>query len=325
MNQQNYKIDFIKALAIIMVVLHHCLAYYNSSIGSLGKIGEESIVLLQTFHVPFFMMIAGYLCHEQPVWNFYKKKILRVFVPFITFTILKFIYSTFISTEFAHGGSVSEQIGNLILIGTQYWFVYAILGMYLLAPIFWNRGKKFSKGLIAFVISYLIVLIISIWGIDLPDWFQIRRGLLYLPYFTFGCMLRQIIPDIYTLIKKHERILMLFSVVILCCYIAVYWFYPVIRFQPIRIIVAIIGLYVCYKLFDLLPRNIKILHIIAKYSLQIMFFDSFYRILLFAFIRKVISINVWIAVMISIPTIVLGIISCIVIQKIPKVKTLCGL
>ena len=134
-------IDYLKAVAIIMVIVHHCLAYLSSTANGISRVGELSIVLLHTSHVPLFCIIAGYLCHKQPVGKYYEKKVQRILIPFITFSLLKLAYSIFISSEFAHGGSsLGEQLLFSLLIGTQYWFAYAIFDLFLFAPLFWIRG-----------------------------------------------------------------------------------------------------------------------------------------------------------------------------------------
>ena len=110
-NSHKTHIDYLKALAIIMVIVHHCLAYLGSTTNGISTAGELSIVLLHTSHVPLFCIIAGYLCHKQPVGKYYWKKVQRIIIPFITFSLLKLIYSVFISSEFSHGGSsFSEQL-----------------------------------------------------------------------------------------------------------------------------------------------------------------------------------------------------------------------
>lgn len=139
--QQVEKIDYLKAVAIIMVIVHHCLAYLSSIANGISRVGELSIVLLHTSHVPLFCIIAGYLCHKQPVGKYYGKKVQRIIIPFITFSLLKLVYSIFISSDFAHGGSsIGEWFLFSFLVGTQYWFAYAIFDLFLVAPLFWIRG-----------------------------------------------------------------------------------------------------------------------------------------------------------------------------------------
>lgn len=74
-----------------------------------------------------------------------------------------------------------------------------------------------------------------------------------------------------------------------------------------------------------MPPDIKILKIIAKYSLQLMLFDSFYKVVLFAVAAKVVDINIVTAVVITILDIFLGCVSCMIAERIPILCTLVGL
>lgn len=116
----------------------------------------------------------------------------KIFIPFVVFSVLKLVYSVLISDEFAHGGeTLVQQVRYSIFIGRQYWFIYTILGMYLIAPLFWTKKDDKSNGLIMLIISYAVVCLIAIFNIPLPEWFQIDHIINYLPYFVFGCVLRQ--------------------------------------------------------------------------------------------------------------------------------------
>lgn len=309
-----------------MVVVHHCLAYYNSITETTGKVVELAIVFMHTSHVPLFCIVAGYLCHKQPLHQYYKKKFLRVLLPFFTFSILKLLYSTFISPDFSHGGNtILSQLVFAFFIGTQYWFAYAIFNQFCLAPLFWDRGGwKLSRGLIALITSYTLVVIITVLKISMLEWFQLKETINYLPYFTFGIFLVQN-KQMLSKLSNHRKLITALSSTIVLIFLYIYNGYPQIRIHPIRFFVALATIYLLYRVVEILPNNLIILSVISKYSLQIMFFDAFYRIALFSIARRMLSINVMTAVLISIPTILLGIISCLTIQKIPYVKALFGL
>ena len=88
---------------------------------------------------------------------------------------------------------------------------------------------------------------------------------------------------------------------------------------------AIAIAYLLYELVQHWPKHLRVIDLIAKYSLQIMFFDGFFRVVLFTILGKVIHINELIAIAIAALTIFLGVISCLFIEKIPYIKKLFGL
>lgn len=289
--------------------------------------GQLAIVILHTSHVPLFCIVAGYLCHKQPVLQFYWKKIRRILIPFIVFSVLKLIYSTFISSEFSHGGTnLVDQIKFSFLIGTQYWFAYAILGIFALAPLFWIRGGyRVPRSLAALIISYVIVLLITLHGKNpLPNYFQLQEIVYYLPYFSLGCLLAQE-KKIMIWCKGHSHILTMCSTIIILGFLVIYCYYPGIRVHPIRFFVAVSVAYVLYLCVRHIKKDIRVLRIVNRYSLQIMFLDGLYRVILFAIIGRMILINEVVASLIAIPTILISVVTCVIAEKIPVVRNMIGL
>lgn len=84
-------------------------------------------------------------------------------------------------------------------------------------------------------------------------------------------------------------------------------------------------MYLFYRLAKILPKNVYILKVIGRYSLQIMFFDSIFKVILFMVADKFISISMLWAIVIAIINVTLGCVCCIIIERIPYVKKLFGL
>ena len=133
-------LDYLKAFAAFLVVLGHCLSYYTAwqPLPLFAGIAED---LIYHVHVPLFFTISGFLCHRQPLRPYYKKKVLRVLVPFWFFAFLKVFFSTVIVRRFAHADTIGGQLYDAFVIGRAYWFAYAIFLMLLIAPLFWERTK----------------------------------------------------------------------------------------------------------------------------------------------------------------------------------------
>lgn len=328
--EREKEFDFIKASCAIMVVLHHSIHYYTEIVtGSVAF--DVMIALLKTCHVPLFLIAAGYFCHEQTISTFYQKKIKRIWIPFVVFSILKLVYSMFISSEFSHGGaSIVSRIKYSLLVGTQYWFIYAILGMYLIAPLFWTKKNGVhSNGMIALIVSYAIICVLTVYtevlGHSLPMYFQFGLAIFYVPYFAFGCFLRQNKDAWKSFYNNHYKGICIASTMIILAFLIIYTFNPRIWVFPMVFFVSVSCFNDLYFLVGKVKEGNKVLNTISKYSLQIMFLDSFYRVVIFKIFRAVGMTNPIIIFLATIITVFLCVVTCEVVEKIRFARVLFGL
>jgi len=92
--------------------------------------------------VPIFLMISGalLLSHEEPYGKFFKKRLTRVFVPLLFWTVIYEI-RLLLDQHYMHGGITSDDWWTFLknpLAGPVYdhlWFLYMIIGMYLVTPL----------------------------------------------------------------------------------------------------------------------------------------------------------------------------------------------
>ena len=139
-----YFLDYLRVLACFMVILVHCIEpFYLGDGGTL--IASRSDALWVTcinsmlrISVPLFVMILSYLL--VPVagstTEFYRRRIKRVAIPFIIFSIAYAIIPAWGS-----GGEIDiiENLKvltfNFLPLSGHLWFVYMMLGVYLIMPI----------------------------------------------------------------------------------------------------------------------------------------------------------------------------------------------
>lgn len=191
-------LDYLKAFAAFLVVLGHSISYYayQHPLPLFAGIAED---LIYQVHVPLFFTISGFLCHRQPLRPYYKKKVLRVLVPFWFFAFLKVFFSTVIVRHFAHADTIGGQLYDAFVIGRAYWFAYAIFLMLLIAPLFWEKDEKTPprKAIIGMVAAAVFTAVCSIKGLSLlPEVFQIGRTVKNLPFFLSGMVLRYYYPKL---------------------------------------------------------------------------------------------------------------------------------
>lgn len=333
-NHKSY-IDYIKAFACILIVLHHAVSYFIKAYDSFPA-GSRITGTVELIHVPLFFMVAGYLCHKQPLKKYFSKKFFRVLLPFLFFTTLKLLYSTLVSDEFAHSASTGGQLMMGYVFGDLYWFTYCMCLMYIAAPLLWIETKIKEKNvpLCAIIIFVVFILFSALNGkfhfAHIPNYFQFSRFILYMPYFALGFLIRYIPSDLLGKIRKRG-VLTAAAAVSLAVAVVIFIFDATSPYLMKLLFSVSVGV-VVYAVSFMLPQNIKPLKIIGKYSYQVFFLDSFYKIIVYKIAFKLLPdsflsssvgfITIFAACAV---TIVLSCATCVVVRKIPIVKTLFGL
>ncbi|MCF0229272.1 MAG: acyltransferase [Parasporobacterium sp.] len=179
-------IDILKAFSIILVVFYH--AVMCSPIPWESFPWMEAMVTLKCIHVPLFILIAGYLCHKQPVGQFFLKKVSRILVPFAFMTCLKLIFSLFVSDEYSHGDSLGTKFYEAFIKGDLFWFCYCILIIFLLAPLIWNSRLRMWLALGIFTAADVVI---AVTGVQITGIFQIAQVIYHMPFFAVGMLLAE--------------------------------------------------------------------------------------------------------------------------------------
>ena len=75
--QRLQHIDFMKGVAIFLVVLGHVYQFSLNNCGTMFK-------FIYLFHMPFFFMLSGYFAYRTNLTLYhFKKKTVRLLVPFL--------------------------------------------------------------------------------------------------------------------------------------------------------------------------------------------------------------------------------------------------
>lgn len=148
-------LDYLRVLAIFGVLLNHISAnwenalFLNSEIAlvynSLGRIG-----------VPLFLMLSGVLLlnNKLPIKEFIKRRYPRVIIPFLFWMTLLIMFFILLNPHILDG-NVAVYVIKRYLSGR--WYVWMILGVYLLIPIMASFIKTSKlEGVKYFLIIWLI-------------------------------------------------------------------------------------------------------------------------------------------------------------------------
>jgi len=158
--------DSLRAIAILGVLLLHAATPYVVLYEKIAVFDWQTGIVynaLSRWCVPIFLMISGALLlgrKEEPLGTFFKKRANKILLPFIAWSIIYYAWATYMWNP---GYSLKEFLIMFFNNQIYYhlWYFYALIGIYLLAPLFNIFVNHASKQMI----GYVVVLWILFYGI----------------------------------------------------------------------------------------------------------------------------------------------------------------
>lgn len=151
--KRNYSLDILRVLACYLVIHQHVSECYYIGEGGAVVTGESTfwigiITSLCRISVPVFVMLSGYLLlpMNDAISTFFRKRFTRVVYPFVAWCILYAGYNVLMK-----GDSIPQMFTNILHIpvnfGTEIghlWYIYMLIGLYLVIPIIspWLKGAS---------------------------------------------------------------------------------------------------------------------------------------------------------------------------------------
>ena len=176
---------FLYGFSTLWILLFHCGTQVPSEgillpfsyFQSFGNCGVEIFLLLSGFGLYHSMEM------DPNIGTFYKKRLLRVFLPaFLAMSAFNIV----------KGGTLLEYIGSSTFVGYWFgietvWYVAFILTMYLFYPFVYTLQKKSTRNA---VILFLLSLLFSFFSetFHVVDK-EIQRGISRIPAFLLGCLI----------------------------------------------------------------------------------------------------------------------------------------
>lgn len=137
-------ISYLRIAATFAVILLHTVATY---VGKFPRVDIDTWHIANTIDscmracVPIFVLISGALLldKQEPLGMFMSKRIKRIGIPLLFWSIVYLLWQTFIG-QIQWSGSIIMDIKRVYMLlktGVSYhfWYIYMILGLYLLMPI----------------------------------------------------------------------------------------------------------------------------------------------------------------------------------------------
>lgn len=194
-------IDFLRFIAIVSVVIIHTQGAFIEAIhGSENWWIFNVINSLTHFSVPIFVMISGALLLKQDISIvvFVKKRFSRILFPFLFWSIVLFIGNIVLNRPLSADSILLSFLHDLVTnkINGVYWFIYMLIGLYLITPIIskWIRFAKIGE------IEYFLI----IWSFTLfLNVFNVTNFAIDLNYFSG--FIGYFILGYYLTVKRIDR------------------------------------------------------------------------------------------------------------------------
>ncbi len=161
--------DSLRALATVGVILIHISSPLVNMTWSrnmpywwIGNVADS----LVRFAVPVFLMLSGatMLGKEYSLTDFYKKRFLRVFLPFVFWLGMYWIYRWVMLKPASRPldvGGIADWAMNLFLkegVSKHLWYIYMILFIYLILPFLGMLVRKLSNNtLLVLLLGWVIL------------------------------------------------------------------------------------------------------------------------------------------------------------------------
>lgn len=159
-------IDNAKAITCFLVILGHLLMSLRSIYDN--EFIEYIIFFIYLFHMPLFLCLSGILYFKkkekftlQSYKNFEINKIINLIVPYFTFYTIFILLSEMAGSSTNTSRGVKEWFSIINNPLPPYWFLYALLAIFIIVPIIelickYNKKKIFS---FFFLLRILLVFI----------------------------------------------------------------------------------------------------------------------------------------------------------------------
>ena len=190
--QRDEYLDFVKGIAVFLVVYGHCIQYFSIC----GDFFENIIFkYIYSFHMPLFMFISGYLFFRTVSRHTLRDTLMRkwrgILVPAIVWGGLYYIVE--IAIKYIQGERTEVNISGLLHSVSGYWFIWSVFSCVIVMAVVYYVVPKRMMWLGVIVGLAGIICFPNMW-----------MNVFMYPYFVIGFCCKE---DGYVkLIEKKSRI-----------------------------------------------------------------------------------------------------------------------
>jgi len=225
--ERDHKLDFLRALAIIGVLVIHSVERYADS-------GLEHIIggwpgLIARACIAIFLFVSGVLFKKGQDISYLKHRMKRVLYPYLFFSVFALVYKV----SFNLINNVYDALLRILTAGVFniYFFVFVIICIYIIVFTLDKLGvlEKYITSLL--LISLMINLLHASYFKQLcdflnikdkwKDYYYLRSLLIWLPYYFFGIYYRSF---------KLEKVILENKLLIRAVWVSTLVFYSFLHF-----------------------------------------------------------------------------------------------
>lgn len=156
-----FYLDMLRAIAIIAVIVLHNSDDAVEHYGKISSVDWLSVCVyngLTRFCVPMFIVISGSLllnpARETSIRELFTKRLPKLVIPLVTWTVIYVLYQNYTKQIFSKFGPVDYlkafYQGPMIF---HFWFLYLMIGIYLLSPIINLFIKSATKNQVLYFLA----------------------------------------------------------------------------------------------------------------------------------------------------------------------------
>ena len=165
MERRNSNFDIVRAVAIFMVICIHSLGLVNDALATGDEEARMTNAAMTIVYggVPLFVMLSGALLlgKEESIGVFFRKRVGRVLWPFLFWSVIVCAILYWQEGGRSLSGYATSLFTGLVTGGVHgiYWYVYMIIGLYLVTPFLRKIVHHSDNGYLYYLIGLLLSII----------------------------------------------------------------------------------------------------------------------------------------------------------------------
>lgn len=286
-NKKKYQSTYglLRIIACFSVIFHHFITYNQSYINTLPSATFLGVLdnLLMCNNGLFFMLSGKFALenYDGKIGKYYKNKITKIGVPFLLYSLCAYVVTRLQTGEaLSPYGFIKAFLANDI---TGYlWFIYSLIGFYLVVPFLAPMLKAMSQK----EINWFTVLLVGIILLrNLCRVFHKNFVLDSFPFFESAYFLLGYLIERIRLTKKKEGLIYLAAVpaTVISCYLAVNDY----EFNPDLYDKCVSRMLMCASVFLLVTRHTKKFSDLCAESVKYLSNQTYYIYLLHGGVQAV--------------------------------------
>ncbi len=277
MTQRTDWVDYAKGIGIILVVYGHLLSSgFHAGLAVPQHFFLLSDSLVYSFHMPLFFFLAGLFagqsCRKRGLKKFLVNKLEIIAYPYLIWSFLQASVELAFASQSFRGATYGQLLAIPYLPWAQFWFLYALLAMYVAFGMFSLLGKYFH----VFLLITACVLFVRPINSEIMAMHGFSTGFLF---FVIGALAKEFFGNSGTFTQK--TIPPVITLVSLFIFAGSGWYIFERVIAPTRLTdgshpfyflyLAGLGITMCMGLAQYLAGKkwCKWLRILGRYSLQI--------------------------------------------------------